>query len=164
MKMLNDIEAVCAQIKNDLKDEDTFLNQVKDNEDKIIFQCSRTINVGLPFIDEVPEAKREVLENERVSYYAFFINELITELLSNCSSPHFPNRESAAEKWVIDGETAPFYARVWKDYKPQNDSEIEIFKKETVKVTKTGFTDYWLVQKTNNETGYVPCTQLEPVA
>ena len=161
--MLSELEAICTQITCDLNEEDGFLTNVKESEDKVIIEFAKTMNVGLPFISDLPGVKREMQVNECVPYYAFFVNELIIELRSNCASCHLPPRECASKKWPSEDEIAPFYARVWENYKPKNEAEIEVFKKETVKVTQSGFSDYWLVQKTNTKVGYVPCSLLEPV-
>ena len=161
--VVSEIDSVEILVNNDLDDEHKCLIKMKECEDKYIIGAATRIQKSLPFMD-LTVVKRVIEDTNSVSYFRYFIAETFLELKCHFSQHKMPPKESAARTWITEDEVQPFYARVWVDRAPENKDELQVYKKETVKVTQAGFSDYWIVQNTDIKCGYVPTDILEPIS
>ena len=162
--VVSEIDSVEMVINNELTKEDQTLKEVMENEYKFIIGQATRFTKSLPFMNEFTKVRREFEDTNSVSYFRYFISETFLELKCHFTQHKMMSKESAARAWISEDEMQPFYARVWVDRAPQKDNELQVYKKEIVKVTQAGFSDFWIAQNSNIKCGYVPTEILEPVS
>lgn len=162
--IIESMQRIHNNILSSLETMDNFILSITEEEEKIIKETSSYIKSGFPFDPNYKELSREFQDKDRVSYFSKLISDTFLELISSEGPPVISKNESAAQKWPTAEKFEPFYARVWETYQAVRPSEVDVSKKELVKVIEAGLIPQWKVEKTNGETGYVPSLILEPVA
>lgn len=163
MGLLKTISEIEAKTKQDLNEEEALFERIKNTEASIIEKTCQTISNGLPFLQDIPNKKREYNEVDEVNHWRILILQTYLELKSTHTIIPVSQRETAKRNWCTCYQMTPFYARVWEDHPKNSDQEIQLYKKETVKVLECDLGDYWLVQKPDESTGLAPCSKLQPV-
>ncbi|EAY07008.1 Variant SH3 domain containing protein [Trichomonas vaginalis G3] len=163
MTLLQTIIEVEDATKADLNEQEKLLGQIKETEASIIEKSCQTISTGLPFLKDIPNKKREYQDTEEVPHWRNIILQVFLELKTTHTIIPVSPRESAGFDWMSYGKMTPFYARVWEDHTKANNDEIDLTRKETVKVLQVDYGNYWVVQKSDESTGLAPCTKLQPV-
>jgi len=163
VKLINSLTEIQNEVINELKSAEEFLKVSISKENEIVVNSSKKFANGFPFSSTFPELSRDFKPEETITYLIDAISVTFLEIKCSFGPPHCSAEELAPQVWPRE-ERVEFYARVWETYAPANDGEASVVKKETVRVLESGLLSYWLVQKLDGSSGYVPCIILEPVA
>lgn len=161
-RFYSDVELVENNLMGELNNfSNTLLKNIKE-EKEIIEKATYLIFNVYSFDKTYSQSDRILKDDETVEFYKEKISGSFYGLRCSLGPPLLGENEMVNNDWKEDGEEE-FYARVWVNYKAQNNEEVDASRKSLVKVTKTSLHTHWEIEKLNGDRGYFPCSYLEPV-
>ena len=137
------------------------LKTVFNDENNTILQTNNIISQAFPF----PQFQNAIIqsrlspENEtnQLGSMTLALILSLTQLPSPCpilQQSHFSEIPSSCE----------LYGRIWEDYTPSEEKqsyEIEVKKKEIVRIKRADFSDFWNVERDDGVSGFIPNNIIE---
>lgn len=139
----------------------SFLKECIEREKRIVSKAALLMFEVYGFNGEFSKMERKLNVYETVEFYVEQIPPAFYALRTAVSALPLSENHVVASDWKDDDDV--FYARVWEGYKAKNNNEVTASRKSLVKVTKATMHSHWFVEKLNGNSGYFPCSYLEPV-
>jgi hypothetical protein len=156
-------ERIEQKMNTELNKTESILASALKTEDQIIKDVVVRISSGFPFFEASTTPQREIRKEGTIPFWQTKIASAFFTLRSGEVRPVSYPKLEVPKDWmtnVVDG----FYARVWADFTAEKECEIDVQRKEIVKVINGGEFSHWNIERTDGERGFVPCALLQPVS
>lgn len=150
------------KLKTELISAEVYLNKAALYENTTIEEITKLITDSFPYLKSYTQLERIIKPEDTIVYYQAKITTAFFSMKCVQGPPIIFSNAMTGKIWESEPIKTQFHARVWENYSPQNDDELEVHKKEMVLVIEPTEHLYWKVKK-ENQTGYVPYNILEPL-
>ncbi|OHT03281.1 hypothetical protein TRFO_29373 [Tritrichomonas foetus] len=159
--MYSDLISEQEKLRQLIIDADMFIGKQMKAEEEIISLGSSVIADTFPFKD-IEKTIVPRIEKEKVADYHQKIKAAFFALFTATGPPKSNEKEIVPHVWS-DLQGDKFKARVWENFTPRFEGEIEVSRKEIVTVERVTMQQHWEVKRSNGITGMVPAAFLEPL-
>lgn len=160
VELHKEIRKIEDRLTSLLNEMDKFIRDAYRKEHDLLFETAVKFHKEFPYHEKPIDNQDRHSENEYISFYQGEFKGTFQKLYSILSIPQHSTQGINA---VWKNDISMIYARVWRDFTPNNPEEVAVYKKEIVKVLEGGIVSHWKVELNSGEIGYVPQNILEPV-